>query len=117
MTNKRDRLSGIVRGGGLSSIVSTSAPPAPPQSEDATSLDSPVATPQASNVATVQRSRSWGVGAPIALREALNILIAKQRLQGQRITLADLVEEALIDLLRKYGEPIPVLPKKKGRGR
>jgi hypothetical protein len=117
VTNKRDRLSGIVRGGGLSSIVSTSAPPAPPESEDATLLDSPVATPQSSNVATVQRSRSWGVGAPIVLREALNVLIAKQRLQGQRITLADLVEEALIDLLRKYGEPIPVLPKKKGRGR
>jgi hypothetical protein len=57
------------------------------------------------------------VGAPIELREALNLLIAKQRLQGQRLTLADLVEEALVDLLRKYGEPLPPLPTKKGRGR
>lgn len=116
MTNKRDRLSGIVRGGGLSSIVSGTTAPSPQESEDATSLDSSVATPQPSEVATKPTSRSWGVGAPLVLREALNVLIARQRLQGQKITLADLVEEALIDVLRKYGEPIPVLPKKKGRG-
>jgi hypothetical protein len=67
---------------------------------EAPSPDPVIATPQPSTVATkLPQSRSWGVGAPLELREALNLLIAKQRIQGQRLTLANLVEEALIDLL------------------
>jgi hypothetical protein len=118
--NKQDRLGGLVRGGGLTSLVSAAVPPLV---EDAAPLPPPamapeVATPQPSNVAMERPlSRSWGVGAPLELREALNQLIARQRLAGQRLTVADLVEEALVDLLRKYGEPVPVLPPKKGRSR